>query len=219
MPHLTLEEIARLVDELPEPAEAAHLDACEECSAELDLMREQTATLTFLPDAELPPAIWAGVEQRLRAEGLMRAPAGGGVGGSPWMRYAAGVVLLLIGAAGGSALSGGGSDAPIAAASPAESSPARMAGNQQPATAGDAVREAEAAYLRALANYTEQNAGGLQFDPAARLAALESILLTTRAALSQAPADPVINGYYLTAAAQRDAMMRQVSAPADTTWF
>ena len=218
MSHLTLEEIARLVDELPEPAEAAHLDSCEACSAELDLMREQTATLTFLPDVDLPPAIWAGVEQRLRAEGLMRTAGGGGAGGAPWLRYAAGIVLLLVGAAGGAAVSGGAANPPVAAA-PAQTGPARMVSNQQPATAGDAVREAEAAYLRALANYTEQNAGALQFDPVARLAALESILLTTRAALSKAPADPVINGYYLTAAAQRDAMMRQVSTPADTTWF
>jgi hypothetical protein len=43
-----------------------------------------------------------------------------------------------------------------------------------------------------------------------RLAALEGIVLTTRAALDDAPADPVINGYHLTALEQRDAILRQI---------
>ena len=217
MSHLTLETIARLVDELPDPAEAAHLDACDECTAELDLMREQTATMNFLPDADLPPAIWTGLEQRLRAEGLMRSQAGGWSGNSGWLRLAAAIALLLVGGTGGAALAGRTAGSP-AARSPANAGTIQLAG-VEPVSAGDAVREAEAAYLRALASYTEQSGGAAQFDPVARLAALESILLTTRAALSKAPADPVINGYYLTAAAQRDAMMRQVSTPTDTTWF
>ena len=43
-----------------------------------------------------------------------------------------------------------------------------------------------------------------------RLAALEGIVLTTRAALNEAPADPVINGYHLTALEQRDALLREL---------
>ena len=35
MSHLTVEAIARLVDELPEPAEAAHLEGCPDCRAEI----------------------------------------------------------------------------------------------------------------------------------------------------------------------------------------
>ena len=34
-------------------------------------------------------------------------------------------------------------------------------------------------------------------------------MLTTRAALGQSPADPVINGYHLTALAQRNATIKQ----------
>ena len=49
-------------------------------------------------------------------------------------------------------------------------------------------------------------------DPVNRLAALEGIVLTTRAALNEAPADPVINGYHLTALEQRDAILRQIQA-------
>ena len=96
-----------------------------------------------------------------------------------------------------------------------------------PATHGDAaaaVRQAEAAYLAELGRYAELVGGHDEvFDPVARLAALESIVLTTRVALERAPADPVINGYHLSAVAQRDAILRRLApASADTTdetWF
>jgi hypothetical protein len=52
-----------------------------------------------------------------------------------------------------------------------------------------------------------------------RLAALEGIMLTAQAALREAPADPVINGYLLTAMGQRDAMLRQISRPSEQDWF
>jgi hypothetical protein len=54
--------------------------------------------------------------------------------------------------------------------------------------------------------------------PAARLAALEGILLSTGAALEAAPADPMINGYYLSAIGQREAMLRQIAA-AGEPWY
>jgi hypothetical protein len=80
------------------------------------------------------------------------------------------------------------------------------------------LREAERAYLSALGRYSDLSGRTDASDPLARLAALESIVATTRAALGQAPADPVLNGYHLTAVAQRDAMLRQLAASADT-WY
>ena len=56
--------------------------------------------------------------------------------------------------------------------------------------------------------------------PAVRLATLDGIVVTTAAALERAPADPVINGYYLAARAQRDALLRTVSSsPARDPWY
>jgi hypothetical protein len=52
---------------------------------------------------------------------------------------------------------------------------------------------------------------GVKASPST-MAALESIVLTTRAALNRAPADPVINGYHLTAVAEREAMLRRLAA-------
>jgi hypothetical protein len=82
-----------------------------------------------------------------------------------------------------------------------------------------ALREAESGYLDALTRYAELAGGAPGGDPMARLAALEGIVLTTRAALGQAPADPVINGYHMTALAHRDATLRQLAASSVQSWF
>jgi hypothetical protein len=84
--------------------------------------------------------------------------------------------------------------------------------------AASRLRTAESGYLAALERYAELSGRIEEGDPLARLAALESIVATTRAALGRAPADPVINGYHLTAVAQRDALLRQVSASGQT-WY
>ncbi len=92
-----------------------------------------------------------------------------------------------------------------------------------PRTAQEAamqLRDAEGMYLDALARYA-QLAGNAQEtgDPLARLAALEGIVLTTREALGRAPADPIINGYHMTALAQREATLRQIAATTRNPWF
>lgn len=92
-----------------------------------------------------------------------------------------------------------------------------------PRTAQEAailLREAEGMYLDALARYA-QLAGnaGEPGDPLARLAALEGIVLTTREALGRAPADPIINGYHMTALAQREATLQQIAATTRNPWF
>ncbi len=89
-----------------------------------------------------------------------------------------------------------------------------------PQEAAVLLREAEAMYLDALARYahlagSEEDAG----DPLARLAALEGIVLTTREALGRAPADPIINGYHMTALAQREATLQQIAATTRNPWF
>jgi hypothetical protein len=83
------------------------------------------------------------------------------------------------------------------------------------------LREAQAAYVAALARYSEMTGSDQAVDPASRLAALEGIVVTTRAALKEAPADPVINGYHLAAVGQRDALLHQISSAAAPvrTWY
>jgi hypothetical protein len=71
MQHLTLEALARLVDEPPVADEAIHLGGCLVCRRELAEMRAQTAALGSLADPEAPAGAWAALESALRDEGLI----------------------------------------------------------------------------------------------------------------------------------------------------
>lgn len=106
--HLNPEDLARLVDEAPEPAEAAHLRECLVCRRELGELRAQTEALASLAGAAPPPGAWAQLEARLRDEGLIR-----GAAVTPlrprWIRVhglraAASLALFLLGGTAGAAL-------------------------------------------------------------------------------------------------------------------
>ena len=244
MSHLTLETLARLIDEAPDPTEAGHLDICEQCRDELEAMRADAAALQLLPDPKPSDAQWLRLEQRLQHEGLMR-------GRSQWhfgvLRAAAAVIIFVLGGVSATLLIRQSrnmsvaanemrtpvvTQQPLAVINPAAPravtvdasapAPAATPVTREPArTAEEAVtrlRTAENDYLAALTRYTELAGRVDEGDPLARLAALESIVATTRAALGRAPADPVINGYHLTAVAQRDAVLRQLNASGQT-WY
>ena len=110
---------------------------------------------------------------------------------------------------------------------PVSRSPVTLAANggygrTAPASMDEAaqlLREMEARYLEALTAYAELALDAEAGDPVERLAALQSIILTTQAALNETPTDPVINGYHLTALAQRDATLRQVAAASSERWY
>jgi hypothetical protein len=210
MSHLSLEVIARLVDEAPTPAEAAHLTACAVCRDELAAMRGAVSELALLPLLEPGPRAWSGLASRLTGEGLIRHRRF--ATGPVLMKLAAAVTLFLAGTFTGLAVRDAGPAAPAGIIA----APGAAYGGFD---AEDVVRAAEAAYLEALAWYAETTAPGAYIDPSARLAALEGIVLTTAAALRQAPADPVINGYHLAALAQREATLRQYDRAAVDSWF
>jgi hypothetical protein len=215
--HLTLETLARLVDEAPTRDESAHLERCERCRTELDGLRDQKEDLANLPAIQPTVDVWDSLEARLRAEGLVRDPVRRSL--SPaWMRAAAAAVLFVAGGATGFAMRGFG--APTGgppAATPVASQSTTKPGDVQQAQ--QALQAAQEAYLSALSNFAEMTDQPTSGDPAVRLAALDNIVLTSQAALDRAPADPVINGYLLTALAQRDAMTRQISQDRRTPVF
>jgi hypothetical protein len=245
MSHLTLETLARLVDDAPDPTEAGHLDICPQCRAELEALRADAAGLHALPDPDPSIAQWIRLEQRLEREGLMRRswrwqPA--------LLRLAAALVIFVLGAVAATLALGPrdrqlmtANDAPlrtvtaqpetvyVPAATLAENAlpaperapaaaPVGAVAARTPEEAMARLRSVESDYMAALTRYSELSGRQDDGDPLARLAALESIVATTRAALGRAPADPVINGYHLTAVAQRDALLRQVSA-SGSTWY
>ena len=262
MSHLSLETIARLVDEQPSALDNAHLEACAACRAELAAMRADVEALGELPEITPAPASWDAVSARLRAEGLMQA------GVTPLHRRQRHALGLLARAAGIAVIFAGGalagrafrnepqangqqaantpsspevrtaqshatSDSPVTAPLTTPAEPTRntrlvdnaattgiATSTTGPVTEDQALRElrqAEDDYFRKLSTYS-QTAGTAAADPTTRLAALEAIVITTRAALGQAPTDPVINGYHLTALAQRDAMLKQIKTTPATSW-
>ena len=213
MQHLSPEDLARLVDEDGDEQEGVHLQLCAECRAELDGLRQQSRALRALPLLAAPAAEWPALERRLREEGLLSAAAAPARSRRfPLARIAAAALLFVAGGASGAAAwatyTDGAAAAPVAAAE-----------TRTPEQAADALRAAETDYLAALARYAEMTGTSDAADPVNRLAALEGIVLTARAALREAPADPVINGYLLTALGQREAILRRISRDADETWF
>ncbi|HSJ08555.1 MAG TPA: hypothetical protein VK928_01550 [Longimicrobiales bacterium] len=265
MSHLSLETIARIVDDGPSVEENRHLDACATCRAELDAMVEDVHALKMLPDVVPTVDRWDELEGMLVDEGLLitrRRVAW--YNGPHLMQAAAAVVLFLGGTMAGRMMMG--TPAPTTIAQPAPSLINATTSQQQPpayaTTAQDPallpvdgmqpqpapasnpnvtlaanggfsragqprtveeaaalLRQTEDLYLTALTRYAELATQSQTGDPVARLAALQSIVMTTQAALNQAPTDPVINGYHLTALAQRDAALRQVATTTGDTWY
>lgn len=276
MQHLTLEEIARLVDEPGTPSEAAHVASCLVCRRELEEMRGQTSLLGALADPEPAPDAWFALEKALREEGLIRdvpARPAARFAGRRWIRIAAGVALFVAGGAAGMYLrsrpgaqvasapellrgnpvvvhgpAGGGAQFVSAEPAPdvdmggpmvvepvASASGVRLASSgatgvtrtpqvRRPARTAEAAlaeRElvnAEAGYVAALQRYAAIADPQNGADDATRMAALDRMINSTRAALESAPDDPVINGYHLAALREREAL-RQQMAGADKDWF
>lgn len=224
MEHLSLETLARLVDETPRPEEAEHLAACRTCASEMEAFRAQTQALAGLPEIRPPLGDWEVLEARLRSEGLVQDPgllARLTLAHTPnWMRAAAAAALFLGGSLvgtqvtsrpggdGGTAALGG--DASLFAASD----------NVEDAAAR--VRVAEEQYIVALTRYRQllEDEGGdaASGDPRSRFAALEYLVAASQAAVRQAPADPFLNGLLASTLAERDATLRRISSRQDN-WF
>jgi hypothetical protein len=261
MSHLSLETIARLVEDSPNAEESAHLESCAECRSELETMTEDVHALGMLPDMETAPDQWQTLERRLNEEGLIRTRgARYGLSSTRMLQIAAALMLFVGGSVAGRLSAEPevvtvtqlvpapqpvettlpppatlATETPTAApqpeiepapAAPRPTPNATLAANAVPRApartldeATRLLRETEDLYLSALTRYAELATQSEAGDPVARLAALESIIMTTQAALSQTPTDPVINGYHLTALAQRDATFRQVAAASSDRWY
>jgi hypothetical protein len=270
MPHLTLETLARLVDEPPDTTEAQHLEVCDECRAEFESMRADVAALAILPPRMPGDAVWRQIERRARNEGLVRVPAHSG---HAWklglLRVAAAVLVFAMGTTAGLAwarsentIAAGAApdigstgvettasiddrgpvsetrveppvshDAIVTPVSSDAGVPVMRGGGiefgphlvaaREPRTAEETTRffaEAEALYFYAMSRAAELEPTAPRDDMIARLATLEYIVNVAGTALNQAPADPVINSYYLASMAQRDATLRRISVSNVNSW-
>ncbi|MDZ7779105.1 MAG: hypothetical protein U5R14_04090 [Gemmatimonadota bacterium] len=217
MEHLTTETLARLVDDVPDREERAHLEDCPLCASELEALGEQTRALGSLPEILPPRDDWSVLEARLRSEGLLHDPgllSRIGLARTPtWMRFAAALLLFASGVASGAGWANRGSG-------DAEAGVLTEASNLDDAAA--AVESAERNYVEAMSQYREllaQSGSEVEsVDPISRYAALEHLVLVSQAAVRQAPGDPFLNGFLASARAERDAAARLVSTGSGG-WF
>lgn len=228
MQHLTIEDLARMVDESPSSEESAHLANCPECALELELLRQQTVALASLPRLEAPSTLWHRIEGRLRAEGRAAPARSRPATRAPLVRAAVNVGIFLLGAAAGASYATRDGAVSVRPPVPVDPEPP-AAGSAAPAAIGpftvsieqaeQRLAEAEAEYTAALARYGALAGAPTEIDAVARLVALDGIVQTTGAALEAAPADPVINGYFLSAVGQREAVLQQIARSTDDGWF
>ena len=238
MSHLSTERLAALGDEEPTAAEAQHLAACATCARERNAYRTLVAMARAERDAiGLPLTRWESIAGALADESRAAAPAVPlrspalaptarrrvpGFSRLP-MRAAAGFLLLAGGVVAGR-VSAGAPPLPLrdngVAAQRGVAS--REMANVPDSVAFSSIEEARATQLRSETLYQQAAAFLAQHDTSAagdynpevvksRLAALDQMISTTRAAMREAPHDPVINGYYLTTVNQREATLRQLN--------
>src|SRR5690625_337231 len=197
MTHLSLEQLARLLDEEPTPTEMRHLEGCASCRTDLEALRADPAGLAQLPDlVPPPPELWEGLQVQLRAEGLIRERTRWWTLEAPRsLRAAAAIVLFLAGGVVGYGIHGlgfgdeGGSD------------------------------ELIAEYRTTLQHYAALLSDSIALDPVERLEILDELVRTTSAALDLAPADPLINGYHHLALTERDAALQRLAVLEGDHWY
>jgi hypothetical protein len=230
MSHLTTERLAAFADETPTPDEATHLAGCWDCRAEVAAYRRLARMSAMAPLPTEPLTAWSHLAPQLRAEGLINDTAQGG--GSPhsvvvplasvrrtpvpqWaLRAAAGFALVLGGAVAGrlsTVVSLNGSPQPT------DFTNAIPVSYRSPDEALRALNVAQQEYQNAAAFLASQDTSarfiGMNQDSyRARLAALDDIAATARAALYRAPQDPMLNQYYLTTLGAREATLREIGA-------
>lgn len=224
MEHLSIEGLARLVDEPPRTEEAEHLAACRTCASELEALRAQTRALAALPEIRPPLGDWEVLEARLRSEGLVQDKgllARLTLGQTPsWMRAAAATALFLGGSLMGGHLTARRGDEARLARNATDVASFASATTVEDAAAQ--VQVAEQQYVLALTRYRqllEEDGGDVGTgDPRSRFAALEYLVAASQAAVRQAPADPFLNGLLASTLAEREVTLRRISTRQDN-WF
>ncbi len=244
MLHLSPERLAALADDEPLAAEVSHLASCALCTAERAAHR-RLLTLAHREGTRPgePLTSWTTLAADLRSEGLIGPPPDPmtitPTHGTPipvarrrfmtqsWMRAAAAVLIAVGGFAAGryssaSPASASGSTASSGVTDPADPAGVSLVSYSSSTDAMTSFLRAQREMQQAAAYLAEQELPGSATDDAdmyrARLAALDGMVSVSRAALYEAPADPVINQYDLATLGAREATMRQLgrTLPAGT---
>ena len=224
MSHLNPERLAALSDDTPTPIESAHLTTCDACLAELAAQRKLARMAAAAgPVSDGPSSSFDALVPRLKAEGLIARPVRRAAAIKWTVRAAAALVLVTGGVvAGRMSVTGNGVSQPAQVPQADAANDGSAVATAQPIssfrTPDDAVKalsasqqtyQSAAAYLAAQ-DTTSHFIGLNENTYRARLTALDDIIAATRAALYQAPQDPVLNQYYQGTLSARQATLVQL---------
>ena len=239
MLHLSSERLAELADSEPTLAEAAHLAACATCAAERSAHQRLLTLAGDERDRLAPPLTnWASLSARLREEHIIASLVATDTSVVPlvaprrhrrlWLagiRAAAGLMLAVgFGALG--RMSAGASAVPSAEEL---TTLADQFVNPKirvviPSTSGfgdveealASLEDAQRQYDRAVAFIAAHDSTPQSPEAGdvfrTRLAALDEMAETSRQALADAPADPVLNQYYISTLGAREVTLRQLGS-------
>jgi hypothetical protein len=212
MSHLPTERLAALVDEVPTPAELAHLTSCDACARERAVFRA-LAEMAVTESTRIgsPLTKWETLAPVLVSDGVIDTGRGSPFRRHsvrrPWVQAAAALFLLAGGVAAGRYSA---SSRPTTIATTDSVPRFRSIEDARAVQA-----QSQLLYQNATAYLAQQDTGSLATDSPsamrARLAALDRAREVMGDALNEAPYDPVINGYYLTTVGQREATLRQLN--------
>lgn len=227
MLHLSPERLAALADDEPTVAEARHLAGCAFCARERSAYGALLVLARREGSRQSPPVTdWGTISAQLHDEGMITTlpalvdgpPARRSVGGRWWLRAAAAILIAASGVAYGRYAAGPGStgDRDLATVTVSPDSATTRASYGSAAEAMEAYLRAQIELRQAAAFLAARRVEGFDAQGAeayrARLVALDGFLGVSRAALYEAPADPVINQLYLTSLGARDATVRLISS-------
>lgn len=221
MQHLPIERLAELGDVEPSRDEAEHLASCPQCARERAAYR-RLAGLAGVERSRIGPPLteWSLLRARLAHDGIISRDSALwrdiALGSSRWLRQAAAAAVLIVGGLYAGRVSAGMSYSEAMVVR--RSAPVIDAGSPVSdfASPNEALQVLNSAYERysSAATYLAAN-DTLSSDEAfdrfrSRLAFLDNVARSTRAALQEAPQDPLINQFYLSTLGARDATLHRM---------
>jgi hypothetical protein len=219
MQHLPIERLAELADGEPTVAEEEHLAECAMCAAERIAYYRVVSMATDERRRIAPPiSTWGMLSEELREQGLIttreqataRTVFIAKVTTFAW-RAAAGIAILASGLVTGRVTAGMPLRTALALGDvdPGMGTQVAMSSDDFSSTAAamQVLQRAQQDYERAalyLANHDTSTSEGASEAYRTTLAALDEMAETSLRALSQAPADPIINQVYFTTLGARN---------------
>ena len=231
MQHLLIERLAELADSEPTVAEERHLAECPMCAAER-IAYHRVVSMAADERRRIAPPIttWGLLSEELREQGLIttreqataRTVFIARFTSIAW-RTAAGIGILVAGLVSGRMTAGMPFRAALALADSDPSSASQVAMTPEDfsssAAAMQVLQRAQQDYERAalyLASNDTSTSEGASEAYRTTLAALDKMAETSLKALSEAPADPIINQVYFTTLGARNMTLGKLATALPT---